>query len=149
METEKEIGEISLIVYNTRITDLIETADGISGSQYYLISNAVKHVPQLKRNKKILAIEEIIINTEYRSKGHGNEALSELLKLAAILDIDYIALKPAPPNDEASEDETIRNVQIKRLITFYERFGFQTYIVAENEPIMVLDMKHFEYSNGF
>lgn len=145
-ETEIKIGSISLNIYNSDLTDLYDAADGISGSQYYLISNATTHLPNLEHNKKILTIEEIIIDTKYRSKGHGNVAINELLKLAKILNVDYIALKPAPPNNEASDDKTIRNSQIKRLINYYERFGFQTYTVAKDEPIMVLDMKHFEYS---
>ncbi|MCK1998326.1 GNAT family N-acetyltransferase [Psychrobacillus psychrodurans] len=144
-ETEKEIGTIRLNIYNSRLTDLCDTADGISGSQYYLISNATKHLPSLELNKKLLTIEEINIDSNYRSKGHGNAALNELLKLAKILSVDYIVLKPAPPNDEASDDKTVRNSQIKRLINFYERFGFQTYTVAKDEPIMALDTEGIEY----
>lgn len=144
-EIEKKIGSISLNIYNSNLTDLCDAADGISGSQYYLISNATAHLPGLERNNKILTIEEINIDVKHRSKGHGNAAINELLKSAKILGIDYIVLKPAPPNNEASNDKTIRKRQIERLISFYERFGFQTYTVENDEPIMVLEMKQFKY----
>lgn len=152
--SNKKIGYIAYKIYNTNLISsaeyLFDVADSISGDEVYIIENFLECSEKNKlslKNKKILSLDTMKVKKKYRSLGHGRSAMTELIKLCKVLDVDYIVLKPAPI--EGKLESRNREAMIRRLISFYSSLGFQTYQIEDDEPIMYLVLEEFDYSNNY
>lgn len=130
-DTEIEIGQSFLTIYNLRFyendsTWLLE-ADSKSGNAQHMVSELISYIKYLDEEylnhciendikidldnispTKIMTIDYMSIQKEYRKHGYGTEALNMLKKYCQLLDIDIIALSPVP------FEEDLFNISIDR-----------------------------------
>ncbi len=140
MKTDEEIdiGHANFNLFNSyRFADwfeLVDCADGISGDTYEVLNVLTPFIDEEEINGKIVILNSFEIKDDYRNSGWGSMAMEEFLKYWSYKDIDYIALKPAPPaNIEGKE----REMYIKRLTEFYGKFGMSPLKSREyEEPCM-------------
>ncbi|GLC89798.1 GNAT family N-acetyltransferase [Lysinibacillus piscis] len=144
-EDEKNVGNIHFRVYNSNQlnkSELWDAADAISGDEEWLMSAFLEVFEEEVEgwSPKFLMLNRILVQSAYRSKGYGKLAIKELVKLCEILDIDYIVLKPSPIEevDFSDEHKKKRKKDIKRLVSFYDQLGFNSYYLDNQEPFMVL-----------
>lgn len=151
-ETEKRIGYIYFRIYNSNLLNknqLLDAADAASGDEVWLMSIFTKLFKEEIEgwNPKILMLNTISIKPNYRNKGYGKAAIKELIQLCKILDIDYIILKPSPIEevDYSEEHKVKRKKDIERLVSFYDQLTFDSYILEDEEPIMVFEMNDTDF----
>lgn len=147
-EEEKKIGYIRFRIFNSILLnkrELWDAADAASGDEEWLMSIFLELFEEEfeEWSPKFLMLNTISIEKIYRSKGYGKAAIKELIQLCTVLDLDYIVLKPSPIEevDFSDENKTKRKRDIKRLVSFYDQLGFDSYSIRGKEPIMVLDLK--------
>ncbi len=138
----KKIGYIHFHIYNTNCfvdwVDFIDAADSISGDELFLIENFIESGIINFGIEKVLCLDTIKIEQEYRSNGYGSLAIKDLIKFCGVLGLDYIILQPAPIEGEAFNEQ--RPKRIARIKQFYENLNFEVYQPSKGEPIMILQI---------
>ncbi|MEW9050956.1 MAG: hypothetical protein AB2392_07340 [Neobacillus sp.] len=146
--TSKDIGSISFTIFHSNTLDdsflINDIADSESGDMVHLIDgfNQYFRANEACYYEKILCLNYIKIQIEYRKNSYGSFAINNLIKFSKILNVDYIILQPAPieGKPEGSERESI----INRLTQYYSKFGFEIFTPNIGEHIMIFDLEWYE-----
>lgn len=91
---------------------------------------------------RVAYIEDLKVKEKYRNIGIGNKAMFELIKFLSKMCVDFVLIKPFP----LEKEEGVNSKEgMKKLIAFYEKFGFDITdecidIDKGEEPHMYLDI---------
>jgi hypothetical protein len=117
----------------------LDTGDGDSADDLEVLQSMESYFNSDLPYGKLVILKSIKIKESFREKGLGSAAIEEIKKYWTIFGVDYLALKPAPMDLKLSTQE--RKHYIKKLVSFYEKFGFiKINGQKDSEPIMVMDL---------
>ncbi|MFK9090707.1 hypothetical protein [Bacillus salipaludis] len=144
----KDIGSISFTIFHSNTLDdsflIHDIADSVSGDMVHLINgfHQFSRASEVSYYEKVLCLNYIKIQKEYRKNSYGSFAISNIIKFSKILNVDFIILQPAPIEGEPEGIE--RKSIINRLTKFYSKFGFETFTTNFGDPIMIFDLEWYE-----
>jgi GNAT superfamily N-acetyltransferase len=144
------IGDAEIYLFNSSIysgSEIVEECDAIQEHLYQTISSveiiSESEVHEITKPEipyvygKIAILSNIEIREDHRGMGLGLEFMKKIIEYLQLIGFNYILIKPFPV-DTLVTDEKIDN-EIKRLISFYKQFGFESYS-NDGETFMKLNL---------
>lgn len=142
------IGYLHFKIYNSyfiRPSELLSVANSFSSEEYFIMSSFMKHFQKEMKEcyLKLLVVSEISLNDDYLNKGLEMKVLIELISLCRILEVDYILLKPYSTFEEKFGSAIRKNKkQAVKLAVLRNKLVFDVYYFEEDQPVIVLDIRH-------